>query len=154
MLTAVLYGCSSKEQTIGLKENLQHDDFFYSVQDAETVEKIGEREAKGTFYIVSFRVRNDAKRVEHEWKNNVAYVTDENGNVYENDNELQKLLNSIQPFGYRDSYISKAGTTESTIFVFDIPDNVKETYLKYRGEYLMGDIFDGNRFKNTRVKLF
>ncbi len=103
---------------------------------------------------MTFKTQNDAKRVEHEWKNNVAYITDEKGNVYENNNELQKLLNEHEPFGYKDTYVTKAGIVESTVMIFDVPNSVTEPYLKVRGEFLMGDMFDGNQFKNTKVKLF
>jgi len=146
--------CSSDEKTIGLKEKLQHDDFFYSVLDVETATMIEGKQAMGTFYIVKFKVQNDAKRVTHEWKNNVAYITDGKGREFENNNDLQKLLNSAQPFGYKDTYNTNAGTSETTLFIFDVPNDVKEPFLRYRGEYLMGDMFDGNQFKNTKVKLF
>jgi hypothetical protein len=150
----ILTSCSSDEKTIGLNQMLQHDDFFYSVLYVETASMIEGKKANGTFYIVKFKVQNDAKRVSHEWKNNVAYITDDKGREFENNNDLQKLLNSAQPFGYKDTYITNAGTSESTLFIFDVPNDVKEPYLRYRGEYLMGDMFDGNRFKNTKVKLF
>ena len=40
------------------------------------------------------------------------------------------------------------------MLVFDVPREVKEPYLKVRGDFLMGDLFDGNQYKRTRVKLF
>ncbi len=76
------------------------------------------------------------------------------GKVYENNTEMQKILNSMTSFGFKDSYITKAGTSETTQFIFDIPLTVKKPYLKYRGDFLMGDMLDGNQFKNLRVKLF
>ncbi len=154
VLTLYFSSCSSDEKTIGLKQNIHHDDFEYSVQDVEKTASIGETKANGIFYIIAFKVQNDAKRVDHKWKNNIAYIVDASGKEYENDNHLQKLLNARNPFGYKDSYITGAGVTESTVFVFDLPADVKEPCLKVRGDFLMGDMFDGNQFKNTKVKLF
>jgi hypothetical protein len=155
LLASIIFiSCSGREKTIGIGESIRHDDFEYSVSDFEKTEKIGNWKASGIFYIVHFRVQNDAKRVDHGWRNNVAYITDEKENIYENSNELQKQLNSIRQFGYKDSYLTQAGTTESTIMVFDVPNSVKEPFLKVRGDFLIGDLFDGGQFKKTKIKLF
>lgn len=156
ILTAafIFSACSSNEKTLGVGDKVQHDDFFYSVEKVATSNTISNKVTGGMYYIVTFKVQNDAKRVDHEWNNNVAFVTDENGKIYENSNDLQKFLNSLNSFGYKDTYVTKAGTTESTTFIFDVPAGVKQPYLKFRGDFLMGDLFDGNQFKNSRIKLF
>ena len=46
------------------------------------------------------------------------------------------------------------GAVDTTVFVFDVPRDVREPYLKVGGEFLMGDLFDGHQYKRTRVKLF
>ena len=142
------------KKTLGVGDKVQHDDFFYTVEKVSTSNTIGDKKATGMFYIVTFKVQNDAKKVDHEWKNDVAYVIDENGKVYENNTEMQKILNLMTSFGFKNSYITKAGTSETTQFIFDIPLTVKQPYLKYKGDFLMGDMFDGNQFKNSRIKLF
>ena len=43
---------------------------------------------------------------------------------------------------------------ERTALVFDVPKDVKEPFLQVRGELLMGDVFDGNQFEKTKVRLF
>jgi hypothetical protein len=112
------------------------------------------KKANGTFYVVMFKVQNDAKKVEHEWDNSVVYVVDENGKEYENNVELQKEFSRINYEQYKEKHVTAAGTSDSTVMVFDIPLNVKQPYVKFRGSFLMGDLFDGNQFKNSRIKLF
>jgi len=150
----ILLSCSDKEKIIGLKENIHHDDFEYSVQSVEKTQYIDNIKSKGLFYLVSFRVENQAKRVEHQWDNKIAYVVDENGKRYENTYDLQINLKHTKNFSLKETYITPAGQFESTILVFDIPYDVKEPYLKVNGEFLMGDMFDGYQFKNTKIKLF
>ncbi len=146
--------CSKEDKVISLKENIHHDDFEYSVQSVEKSDSIAAVKAKGTFYIVTFRVENKAKRVNHEWENSIAYIVDKDGKEYENSNELQNDLAKIKLFVPKVKHNTPAGETESALLVFDIPNDVKEPFLKVRGSFLMGDMFDGNRFKNTKVKLF
>jgi hypothetical protein len=156
MMAAILLisSCSGDEKILGIGDKVQHDDFFYSIEKVITSNTIGEKMTGGVYYIVTFKVQNDAKRVQHDWKNDAAFVTDENGKVYENNIEIQKLLDSKIPFGFKESYSTKAGTSETTQFIFDIPLTVKQPYLKFRGDFLMGDMFDGNQFKNSKIKLF
>lgn len=155
IFSAVIFSsCSSDEKTIGLGQNIHHDDFEYSVLNVEKADQIGSVKSKGTFYIITFRVQNDAKRVEHQWDNNIAYLVDEKGNEYENSSDMQQSLKKTTDFSLKDKYVTPAGQSESAVLVFDVPNGVKEIYLKVRGDFLMGDMFDGNQFKNTKVKLF
>ncbi len=154
LASIIFISCSSDEKTIGLKQNIHHDDFEYSVQSMERAEYIGSAKANGIFYIVTFQVQNDAKRVDHKWDNKIAYLIDENGKEYENSYDQQMNLKKTKDFILKEKYATPSGETESTILVFDLPKDVKETYLKVRCDFLMGDMFDGNQFKKTKVKLF
>lgn len=156
MLFAMMFlpACSSEERTVGLNSEIQHDDYFYSIASFKKAYAIGGLKPKGLFYIVEFKVINRAKRVDHPWKNTIAFMTDEKGIEYDNQTEAQKTLFGLEPFNLKDEHVTKAGETETTLFVFDLPRDVKEPAVKFRGEFLMGDMFDGNRFKHTKVKLF
>jgi uncharacterized protein DUF4352 len=152
--TLILFSCSDKEIIIGLNENIHHDDFEYSVINIEKTGNINNIKSKGQFYLVTFKLENKAKRVEHKWDNSIAYVVNEKGERYENSYDLQIILKQTKDFNLKEKYITPAGKTESTILVFDIPAGTKEPCLKVNGEFLMGDLFDGNKFKNTKVKLY
>lgn len=151
---ALISSCSKEEKIISVKQNIHHDDFEYSVQSVEKADSIGSLKAKGTFYIISFQVENKAKRVNHDWENSIAYIVDGNGKEYENSNELQNNLARVKLFRPTAKHTTPAGQTESVFLVFDVPVEVKELFLKVRGSFLMGDMFDGNQFKNTKIKLF
>lgn len=154
LLCCVIFSsCSAKEKTIGPGENIHHDDFEYSVRTIEKAEQIGTLRARGGFLIVEFQVENRARRVNHRWSNDIAFVIDANGTQYENEINAQKELNLVKPFNYRPEHVTPAGTSETTKLVFDVPPG-GENFLKVRGSVLMGDMFDGDRYRRTRVKLF
>jgi hypothetical protein len=150
----IISSCSSKEKVIGLREYIHHDDFEYSVQHVDKVDRIGDMAARGIFYVVSFQVENRAQRVNHRWSNKIAYLVDETGAKYENSVEAQKELQRVSGFGYKDEYVTPAGATETTMLVFDVPRHATQPYLRIRGDLLMGDVFDANQYKRTKVQLF
>jgi len=159
LLTGAIAACSNDNSEIimDLNESIHHDDFEYTVTDYAIEEKIGVQDiltAKGKFYIVSFKVTNNAKRVSHPWDNVIAYVKDEDGKIYENQKEAQLVLDKQMPMGWQEEYVTQAQDNDSILFVFDVPKDVKYPYLMVRGETLMGDFFDGGKFKRKKVKLF
>lgn len=155
LATVLSNGCrTAADNTIGLAQPIQHDDFFYSAQRVVVQDSIGPLKTKGHFWIVTFRVDNKAVRVTHSWTNDIPFVTDERGISYENRIDAQKALNARQPFGRRAQYTTPAGQTDSTRFVFELPASVLKPYLHFRGEVLMGDVFDGRQFEHTAVRLF
>jgi hypothetical protein len=154
LCAAMIASCTAKEKVIGLRENIHHDDFEYSVQSVEKTDRIGNVGARGVFYIVAFQVENRAKRVDHRWDSHIAYLTDASGRPFNNDEQARQELNRIKAFNYKNEYITAAGVTETTLLVFDLPKDISEPYLQVRGSLLMGDAFDGNQYKKTKVKLF
>lgn len=146
--------CSNKQTIIGLNQRIHHDDFEYSVIDFYKTDKINNIKADGNFYIVTIKVENMAKKIVHEWDNNIAYIVDENDKEYNNLRDKQILLNADEHFNYKELHKTSPGAGETTKLIFDIPEDVKTPYLKMRGEFLMGDLFDGNQYKHTMIKLF
>ena len=151
---AMLSACSGPDRVISIRQTIHHDDFEYSVESVETMDRIGDRLPAGRFYVVTFQVENRARAVNHRWGNDIAYLVDERGREYENDDSAQTVLAHVDPFERKGSYVTPAGVTERTRLVFDVPRAVHEPYLKVRGFLLMGDVFDGDQFRRTRVKLF
>lgn len=155
LLCCVIFSsCSSNEKVIGLGENIHHDDFEYSVQHLDRTGEIGNLRTRGTFLVVTFQVENRAMRVNHRWSNDIAYIVDAGGAKYENSTEAQKELDRVMPFGYKPEYVTPAGNTETAMLVFDVPTSLTQPFLKVRGYLLMGDVFDWNQYRRTRVKLF
>jgi hypothetical protein len=151
--------CSSKGRyEIGINEKIHHDDFEYSVIGYDIAKNLGEsREARidsQVYYLVYFRVENNAQRVNHRWSNSIAYITDEKGNKYENDTTYQKILNSYLHFGWKEQYITPFQKTDTTVLVFTVPIGIKHPYLRVRGSILMGDVPDRARFLKTKIMLY
>jgi hypothetical protein len=157
LIMAIGSGCNCSDNVIGLNENIHHDDFNYRVTSVEKRRSISADSVKmtsrGNFYIVTFEVENEAKRVGHKWDNGIAYVISDKGDKYENNVKAQQLLNIREPFEWQSAYNTGHGSSERTRLVFDVPGNPRELYLKVHGETLMGDIFDLNRFKRIKIKL-
>ena len=86
----LLTSCTSNKTgyVINVGDRIHHDDFEYSVSnymvsrflknDTDTLN------ANGMFYVVTFRVENMARRVGHNWDNNIGYIIDEHGIKYDN----------------------------------------------------------------------
>ena len=147
-----------REFVIGLNERIHHDDFEYSVSNylVSRFLKNGPDtlRAQGVFYLVTFRIDNLAMRVDHKWDNSIAFIVDEKGRIFENKTDVQQFYEKSNSFGLRESYITPAGKSDSTILAFDLPFDVTKPYLKVRGEILMGDMFDGARFRKMRIRLY
>jgi hypothetical protein len=158
VLVSVSCESDKKANIIGLNQNIHHDDFEYSVTAFDTAPFIAAGKdtlsAKGTFYLVHFKVVNNALRVGHQWDNSIAYIVDEKGKRFENNVEGQEVLNRCSPFGLKKNYNTSHGSSDSTILVFDLPAGIREPYLMVRGDILMGDAFEGARFRKMKVKLF
>jgi hypothetical protein len=156
----LLISCTSNKTkyVISVGERIHHDDFEYSVANYMLTRflKSGPDTlyANGVFYVVTFRVDNRARRVGHDWDNNIGYITDESGVKYENIPRVQQFLEKSHPFGYRDKYNTPAGASDSTYLAFDLPFTVTRPFLMVRGENLMGDMFDRGKFRRMMIKLF
>jgi hypothetical protein len=147
--------CARGDVTVPPGTPIHHDDFDYSVQGVERLDRIGDRHATGVFLVVSFRVENHARRVAHRWGNDIAYVVDASRREYSNDPAAQETLARLEPFDWkRDGYTTPAGAVETTRLVFDVPKAGTAPYLKVRGAFLMGDLFDGHQFTRKKVRLF
>ena len=149
----LLQACSGDEKTFGIKEKVRHNNFIYSVEEVmKTPEFVGTK-ANGTFYVIMFKVINEDKSLSHEWNNNSAYIEDENGREYGNVTELKKEFCRINYEKYTDNYVTAAGKTDSTVLVFELPAEVKQPFLKFRADFRIGDLFEGNSLANSRIKL-
>lgn len=163
IIALIIILCSSckrdfSKYVIGLKQNIHHDDFEYSVSDYIVTRFLKNKNdtlhARGMFYLVTFRVENRAKRVDHNWDNSVAFIIDERGKTYENLKDVQQYYEKIHPFGLKETYTTLHGRSDSTVLAFDLPFNLTRPYLRVRGKILMGDALDGARFRKMLVKLY
>jgi hypothetical protein len=158
MFLLISCGCDRKEYVIGIGERIHHDDFEYSVTEIVISRFLKNGNdtlyAKGMFYLVRFKVENNALRVNHEWDNSIAYIVDDKAGSFENVPDVQKFYEKSHPYGLKEKYITTAHSADSTYLAFDLPFNVTMPCLKVKGETLMGDMFDGSQFRRVRIKLY
>lgn len=143
---------------LNVGQKIHHDDFEYSVSNYMVTNYLrygrDTLHASGMYYLVKFRVDNNAKRVSHEWNNNIGYIIDGAGNKFENIPAVQQFFQKSHKFDLREHYITPAGSSDSTFLAFDIPLNVTRPCLMVRGETLMGDALDRGKFRRMMIKLF
>ncbi|MEZ5427566.1 MAG: hypothetical protein R2747_14955 [Pyrinomonadaceae bacterium] len=136
----ILFGMSflSEERTLSLNEPKNYCGFYLdchmhtAVTGVRKAKTLGDKEARGEFYIVSIRVFSDAKRASLGLADVDARVRDAAGNEFVRDPEAEANLSGQPPFDRRIS------PTESFVkeIVFDLPSDISGPRL---------DIREGNR---------
>lgn len=118
----------SEEKMLGLNEPKPFCGFYLdchmhaSVSDVRKTKTIGDKTAKGEFYIVKVRIFSDAKRVDLGLLAPKFFVIDENGKAYP---RVEDAENPEPPF---DKKIPAGGSFEKEV-VFDLPADVKNARL-------------------------
>ncbi len=153
----VAYILTRPEKVIGFDEKIHHDDFDYSVLKVEKLKNMGDGahspSTQGTFYVVTLKVENNAKRVMHVWNDSMAYIVDDAGKEYHPSPEGQKAWDLANGKVSASFHSTPAGVSETTQIVFDLPDDAKNPCLKIWKDVLMGDMFDGIAYRKVKVSL-
>jgi hypothetical protein len=120
----------SEEKTLAFDEPKAFCGFYLdchmhaSVSGVRKTKTIGDKTAKGEFYIVKVRIFSDAKRVDLGLLAPKLFVIDETGKAYP---RVEDAENSEPPF---DKQIPAGGSFEKEV-VFDIPADVKSARLDF-----------------------
>jgi hypothetical protein len=127
----------SEEKMLSLNEPKEYCGFYLdchmhtAVTDVRRTKTIGERAAKGEFYIVTVKVFSDAKREPLNLVGTQAAVLDERDNAYTRDREAEAALGPQPEF---ETKIAPAETFTKQI-VFDLPADIKTPRLDIRDGY-------------------
>lgn len=119
---------SSEEKTLGLNEPKEFCGFYLdchmrtAVTAVRKTKTIGDKTAKGEFYMVKVKVFSDAKRVDLGLLAPKLYVIDGDGKAYP---RVEDAENPGPPF---DQKIPAGGSFEKEV-VFDLPADVKNPRL-------------------------
>ena len=106
--------------------------------------------AHGTFYIVTIRVDNDAKRVGFTWDERIPHIVDEGGTRYDKSPDGQAALDAtVKPH-----FTVSPGQSGSFEAVFDVPDGIQRPVLALDNGILMGDIFNLVEYRRVGVVLY
>jgi hypothetical protein len=152
MMVAAL---NRRDQMVGLNQEIQYDDFAFSVMEVRKADGLGSGEsavnAAGGFYVVTLKIANHAKRVDYKPKRASAILIDDKGREFFQSESGQAALESAQgPHCYNPI---PAGASCVTELVFDIPADSHITQLRISEGGLVGDILDVVFFGKKRIEL-
>ncbi len=152
-LLAMLAALNRRDQTVGLNQEIQYDDFAFSmlgVRKASALGK-GDSQADGVYYVVTIKVANHAVRVDYTFKKKEAILIDDSGREFHVSPRGQRLLESNE--GQHCSGPIHAGTSCVIDVVFDVPKSANVSQLRISEGGLAGDILDVVFYGKKRIEL-
>jgi hypothetical protein len=129
----------SRERTLALNEPKEFCGFYLdchmhaAVTGVHTTKTLGDRTAKGQFYVVKVKVFSDAKRATLGLLTPEATVVDAEGKLYSRDESAEVAI------GDQPAFDRKISATESFTkeIAFDLPIDVKNPRLDIREGYVI-----------------
>jgi hypothetical protein len=137
IILSVLALLNRQNQTVGMKQEIQYDDFAFSVLGAVKANSVGsyvsQHSTEGQFYVVTMKIANHAKRVNYSFDKSVAILVDESGKEYRISATGQKALDgeTTKSVGC-ESEIPPGGSC-ITDLVFELPKDVQVSHLRVSG---------------------
>ena len=152
-LLATLAARNRRDQVAGFNQEIQYDDFAFSVQSVRTAHTIGDSTAQGVYYIVTLKVANHARRVNYEYKRDSPVLVGGDGKVYHVSNDTLEGLDSTIRLGDRCTAPIPPGSSCTKEVVFDVAPDITDPRLKVSTGGLAGDILDTIFYGKKVIKL-
>lgn len=154
-LLATLAVLNRRDQFVGLNQEIQYDDFAFSVQAVRKTNSLGDGEfktnAQGLYYVVTLKIANRAKRVDYRFKYHSAKLVDGGNKEFGLSVAGQRALESTT--GKRCSDPIHAGESCVTEVVFDLPSGSELKQFRISEGGLVGDILDVIFYGKKRIEL-
>lgn len=151
---AGLYTFAKPQRLVALGTPIQQDDFVYVVTGVGRSPTIGSgpdvSRAHGTYYIVTIRVDNDAKRVAFKWDERIPHIVDAEGDRFDKSPDGQAALDATT----KPKFTVLPGQSASFQAVFDVPVDIQKPVLALDNGILMGDIFNLVEYRRVGVVLY
>ena len=141
-LLATLAALNRRDQVAGFNQEIQYDDFAFSVQGVRTTGSIGDSTAEGVYYVVTLKIANHAKRVDYEFKPDSPVLVAGDGKQYRISFEAQKVLDSVSGAGNPCVTPIPPGSSCTKEVVFDVAPHITDPRLRVSTGGLAGDILD------------
>lgn len=153
-LLALLALLNRRDQTVGLNQEIQYDDFAFSVMAVRKERALGKGDSpapNGAYYVVTIKVANHAIRVDYTFKKNSAVLVDSQGREFRLSRNGQAALEATQ--GQQCIAAIPAGASCAVDIVFDLPADAHAAQLRISEGGLAGDILDVVFFGKKRIAL-
>jgi hypothetical protein len=153
-LLALLALLNRRDQTVGLNQEIQYDDFAFSVLGVRKANALGKSDsqaAEGVYYVVTIKVSNHAKRVDYTFKKKSAVLVDNLGREFHLSKGAQEQFESTQ--GEQCTEAIPAGASCVANVVFELPSDGRALQLRISEGGLAGDILDVVFYGKKRIAL-
>jgi len=156
-LLGLLALLNRRDQVVGLNQEIQYDDFAFSVLGTRQAAALGEgqsrQSAQGIYTVVTMKVANHARRVDYTFHKQVAMLVDENGNEFHLSPAGQEALDATRANNDPCAGPIPAGQSCTTEMVFDIPAGVRISHLRISEGGTVGDILDTIFYGRKRIAI-
>jgi hypothetical protein len=154
-LVAMLAVLNRRDETVGVKQEIQYDDFAFSVQNFRKTNSLGSGEsetiAQGLYYVVALKIANHAKRVDFTFKPRSAILVDDNGREFHLSENGQRALDTTQ--SNKCTGPIPAGAFCTTEIAFEVPENTRVATLKISEGGPVGDVLDFVFYGTKRIAI-
>jgi hypothetical protein len=141
-LVVVLALLNRRNQAVGYNQEIQYDDFAFSVVNAKPVSTIGNATAQGRFIVVTMKIANHARRVNYTFNKAVAILVDEDGREYHLSDAGQKALEAGPTHNGGCESEIPAGASCVTDVVFEVPNDARLSHFRISEGGMVGDVLD------------
>jgi len=142
LLVAILALLNRHNQTAGFNQEIQYDDFAFSVVGSKEVATLGSTMAQGKFVVVTMKIANHARRVNYTFNKAVVILVDEDGKEYHISDRGQKALDAEPTHNGGCESEIPAGASCVTDVVFDVSKDVRVSHLRTSEGGSVGDVLD------------
>lgn len=154
LLVATLALLSRRSEVVGLSQEIQYDDFAFSVLSVRKsgTSRQGDSQAlNGVYYVVTIKIANHAKRVDYTFKRASAILVDDAGREFHMSDSGQQELHSSR-INKCDEPIPAGGSCTTEV-VFKVPDNARPAQFRFSEGGSVGDILDFVFYGTKRIEL-
>lgn len=153
-LLALLAMLNRKDQTVGLKQEIQYDDFAFSVLGIRAAAPAGEVVAETihrSYWIVTLQIANHAQRVDFNFKKSSAILVDEQGREYHSSEAAQQAIGLGQ--APKCGNPIPAGSSCTTELAFELPEDARASTFRVSEGGRLGDVLDLIFYGKKRITL-